>query len=264
MGGAVSGGPDDALRELFSLRGQHCLVTGASSGIGAASASALAAAGADVTLWGRTAESLQSAVVACSRYGNRVTTVLADLNDPEAAAATAAELADRVQIDVLVNSAGVISREPAVDTSFSAWRQVLAVNLDSIFCLSQAIGRGMVERGQGAIISIASLLSFQGGVNVVGYTASKHGVLGITRALSNEWAGHGVRVNAIAPGYVATTNTAPLRADAERETAIRERIPLGRWATPSDIAGAVVFLAGPAARYITGEVLTVDGGWMAR
>lgn len=256
--------PDTALRELFSLRGQHCVITGASSGIGAASALALAAAGADVTLWGRTAESLRESAEACAQHGNRVATVLGDLTDPEAAAATATALAETERIDVLVNSAGIISREPAVDTSFAAWHQVLAVNLESTFSLSQAIGRGMVERGHGVIISIASLLSFQGGVNVVGYTASKHGVLGITRALSNEWAGHGVRVNAVAPGYVATTNTAPLRADSERETAIRERIPLGRWATPADIAGAVVFLAGPAARYITGEVLTVDGGWMAR
>lgn len=250
-----------SIEERFGLRGKRAVVTGASSGIGRASALALADLGADVVLWGRSEESLAATADGCRALGARVGTAVADLDDLEGTARVAAGLG---RVDVLVNAAGTISRGPAAEVALEDWRRVLGINLDAVFVLSQQVGRGMLERGSGAIVTIASLLSFQGGVTVPAYTASKHAVVGLTKALSNEWAGSGVRVNAVAPGYVATANTAALRADREREPAIRGRIPMGRWAEPDDIAGAVAFLATDAARYISGETLTVDGGWMAR
>jgi len=168
------------------------------------------------------------------------------------------------RIDILVNNAGTIRRAPAVDYPTSDWNDVLRVNLDAVFHLSQAVGRGMIERGWGRIINIASMLSFQGGILVPAYTASKHAVAGLTKALANEWAASGVTVNAIAPGYMATDNTAALRADTEREASISSRIPAGRWGTPGDLQGAFVFLASDAAAYVTGTVLPVDGGWLVR
>lgn len=248
----------------FDLAGTRALVTGAAKGIGAAIAVGLAEAGADLVLWGRSEQSLAGTARACRDAGREVLTLACDLGDPVAAGAAARELAEAVEVDVLVNNAGTISRAPALDTGLEQWRQVLATNLDTPFVLAQAFGRGMVERGRGSVVTIASLLSFQGGVLVPAYTASKHAVAGLTKALANEWAPHGVTVNAVAPGYIATDNTAALRADAERERAIRERIPAGRWGTPDDVVGAVVFLAGPAARYVNGHVLVVDGGWMGR
>lgn len=248
----------------FGLAGTRALVTGASKGIGAAVAVGLAEAGADLVLWGRTEPSLAETARACRAAGRQVLTLACDLGDPEVAGARARELAESVEVDVLVNNAGTISRAPALETGLPQWRRVLATNLDTPFVLTQAFGRGMVERGRGSVVMIASLLSFQGGVLVPSYTSSKHAVAGLTKALANEWAPHGVTVNAVAPGYVATDNTAALRADAERERAIRERIPAGRWGTPEDVVGAVVFLAGPAARYVNGHVLVVDGGWMGR
>ncbi len=167
-------------------------------------------------------------------------------------------------VDILVNNAGVIRRAPAAEHSLDDWRAVLGVDLDAVFVLSRAIGAGMLARGHGKIISVASMLSFQGGMHVPGYTAAKHGVAGLTKALANEWAARGVQVNAVAPGYVETANTEPLRADPVREAEIRARIPAGRWGRPEDIAGAVVFLASPAADYVNGHVLAVDGGWLAR
>jgi 2-deoxy-D-gluconate 3-dehydrogenase len=163
-----------------------------------------------------------------------------------------------------VNNAGTISRAPALDVGYDDWRRVLATNLDSAFVLSQAVGARMVERRAGSVINTASLLSFQGGINVASYTASKHALVGLTKALATEWADHGVTVNAVAPGYISTDNTTALREDPEREQAIRSRIPAGRWGTPDDVVGAVVFLAGPSGRYVTGHTLVVDGGWLAR
>ncbi len=251
-------------RDPFGLEGQRALVTGASKGIGAAIAAGLARAGADLVLWGRSEEGLADTARACADWGREIVRVGCDLDDPEAVARQAEAVVAAHEVDILVNNAGVISREPAVDVPYAEWRRVITVDLDSPFVLSQVMGREMVRRGRGSIINTASLLSFQGGVLVPSYTASKHALAGLTKALANEWAPHGVTVNAVAPGYIATDNTARLRDDVERERAIRERIPAGRWGTPEDIVGAVVFLAGPAARYVNGHVLVVDGGWMGR
>jgi 2-dehydro-3-deoxy-D-gluconate 5-dehydrogenase len=248
------------MTEMFSLKGRRALVTGARSGIGAAIAVALAGAGADVVLHGHH-DDLDETTRAAGVYGVRVERVVADLASPEAAAALAEAYAD---VDILVNNAGVIRRGPAAEASMDAWWDVFAVNLDSVFAMTQVIGRGMVARQSGKIISIASLLSFQGGLNVSGYAASKHAVAGLTKALANEWAAHNVQVNAIAPGYISTDNTAALQADPVREPQILQRIPAGRWGTPGDIAGAAVFLASSASDYVNGHILVVDGGWLAR
>jgi 2-deoxy-D-gluconate 3-dehydrogenase len=248
---------------LFSLKGKTALVTGARTGIGRAVAVGLAQAGADLVLLGHRPDFAE--VTTESRAaGAAVETMIVDLTDPSAVEPALAELLARREVDVLVNNAGIIHRQPATDVSLDDWRRVQAVNLDSVFALSQAVGRQMTTRGSGKIITIASLLSFQGGVNVSGYTASKHAVAGLTKALANEWAPHGVQVNAIAPGYIETNNTEALRADADREPAIRGRIPAGRWGRPEDLVGAAVFLASPASDYVNGHVLVVDGGWLSR
>lgn len=242
---------------MFRLDGRTALVTGARSGIGRAVAVALAGAGADLVLLGRrdldeTAEFTGAETLLC------------DLSNPAETTATVDGLLARRRVDILVNNAGVIRRAPAAEVTYDDWRAVLTVNLDAVFLLSRACGAAMARRGAGKIITIASLLSFQGGVNVPAYTASKHAVAGLTKALANEWAPLGVQVNAIAPGYIATDNTRPLREDGEREAAITDRIPAGRWGTPDDLAGAAVFLAAPASDYVNGHVLAVDGGWLAR
>lgn len=255
---------DESLRAAYGLTGRTALVTGARSGIGAASAVALAAAGADLVLWGTTVERLADTAAACEAHGARVTCDAVDLRDLAATEARAAALAASAEISILVNNAGVIGRGPAGGVTTESWREVVTVDLDAVFVLSRILGTEMVQRGTGSIVNIASLLSFQGGLNVAAYAASKHAVAGLTKALANEWAGHGVNVNAVAPGYVVTDNTAALRADEARYEAISERIPAGRWAEPGDIAGAVAFLASPAARYIHGHVLVVDGGWLGR
>jgi 2-dehydro-3-deoxy-D-gluconate 5-dehydrogenase len=255
--------PAGRLNGLFSLAGRTALVTGAGTGIGQAIAIGLAQAGADLVLVGLSADMEETAAPARAA-GAKVESIGIDLSDPERISALAADILSRHRIDILVNNAGMISRAPAVDVEYAAWRQVTAVNMDAVFLMSQAFGRGMAERGAGKIISTASLLAFQGGINVTSYTATKHAVAGMTKALANEWGGRGVQVNAIAPGYIATQNTAPLRADVEREKEIEQRIPAGRWGTPGDIVGAAVFLASPASDYVNGHVLVVDGGWMAR
>ncbi|HWB36440.1 MAG TPA: SDR family oxidoreductase [Rugosimonospora sp.] len=248
---------------LFSLAGRTALITGAGRGIGQALAVGLAEAGADVVLCGRpgsshgTAERLRAT-------GRLAGVVDLDLGDPAAVRASAATLATRYPVDVLVNNAGVIDRGDARDVTAENWSAVLDVDLSSLFFLCQRFGAAMVGRGSGKIVNIASLLSFQGGLRVVSYAAAKHAVLGVTRALATEWAPHGVQVNAVAPGYIATDNTQPLRADPVRYRQISERIPVGRWGTPQDLVGAVVFLAAPASDYVTGQVIVVDGGWLAR
>ncbi|MQY29352.1 SDR family oxidoreductase [Nocardia aurantia] len=258
-------GPEAAAdSDPFRIDGQWAVVTGARTGIGRAAALALARAGANVVLWGRDRAGLTEVAAEVRALGRECDTVGADLTDPAGAESVATELAARRRIDLLVNNAGIISRGPAAEVSLTEWRRVLGVNLDAAFLLSRCFGTAMLARGSGRIVNIASLLSFQGGVNVASYTASKHGVAGLTKALATEWAGAGVGVNAIAPGYIATGNTAPLRADPERNRAISERIPAGRWGEPGDLAGAVVFLCSPAAAYVHGHVLVVDGGWTAR
>ena len=248
---------------MFSLKGKTALVTGARTGIGKAIAVGLAQAGADLVVLGHSPDFAEVTAEA-EAVGAGVETIIVDLADPDSVEPALAGLLARREVDVLVNNAGIIHRQPATDVSLSDWRRVQAVNLDSVFALSQAVGRQMTARGSGKVITIASLLSFQGGINVSGYTTSKHAVAGLTKALANEWAPYGVQVNAIAPGYIATNNTEALRADPDREPAIRGRIPAGRWGKPEDLVGAAVFLASPASDYVNGHVLVVDGGWLSR
>lgn len=252
------------LKENYGLKGKHALVTGASKGIGAACAISIARAGANLTLWGRDEASLSQTKDQCEEHGVTVLTVSADMSDLASVSDTANKLVLDSKIDILINNAGTISRSPAVDTDLADWQKVLDINLNAVFALTQIVARPMLLRESGSIINIASLLSFQGGINVPAYTASKHAIAGLTKALANEWAKSGVTVNAIAPGYISTDNTEALRNDPERNAAILARIPMGRWGEATDISGAAVFLASKAARYITGQVLVVDGGWLAR
>lgn len=250
----------------FSLEGRRALVTGGATGIGRSVASAFAAAGADVavTVHRRPADEAVRAIASHGRAHAVLETDLAAL-DRAAAGELFDDAEDRLgPIDLLVNNAGIIRRTPAADHAESDWRAVTEVNLHAPWFLAQEGGARMLERDGGSVINVASLLSFQGGITVPGYAASKHAVAGLTKALANEWAASGVNVNAIAPGYIATENTRPLREDATRAGAILARIPAARWGEPEDIAGAAVFLASPAARYVHGHVLVVDGGWMAR
>ncbi|PUA82768.1 2-dehydro-3-deoxy-D-gluconate 5-dehydrogenase KduD [Nocardioides currus] len=251
------------LRSPFDLHGRCAVVTGAGRGLGQAVAIGLAQAGADLVLLGRPG-SQDTTRDQVADLGRDVEVVDLDVSDHDAVERVGARLVADRQVDVLVNNAGIIDREDSVAVDRDAWHKVLDVNLTGLFFLCQQLGRPMTERGHGKIVSIASLLSFQGGIRVASYAASKHGVAGITKALANEWGPLGVQVNAIAPGYIATDNTTALREDPERSRSILERIPAGRWGTASDIAGAAVFLSSPAADYVNGHVLVVDGGWMAR
>ena len=228
-------------------------------------ATALAEAGADVVVASSQAGGARETADGVRALGRQAWELAADLSDPGAVHALA-EDAEREagQIDVLVNNAGTIKRHPAVDFPLEDWSAVLRTNLDASFLLAQRLGRSMVARGAGKIVNVASLLSFSGGITVPAYTASKHAVAGLTKALANEWAKHGVQVNAIAPGYFRTDNTSALQADPVRSEQISARIPAGRWGEPADLGGAVVFLASRASDYVNGHVLVVDGGWMAR
>ena len=247
----------------FDLSGRVAAVTGANTGIGQAIAVALAAAGADVALIGRTPAT--DTVEQVRALGRRAEIVSADLSTIEPVERVVAETLDQLgRLDILVNNAGIIRRADAVDFTEEDWDAVVDTNLKSVFFLSQAAGRHMIAQGRGRIINIASMLTFQGGVRVPSYTASKSGIGGLTKLLANEWARHGVTVNAIAPGYIATNNTAALQADPARNTAIVDRIPAGRWGDPADLGGAAVFLASDAAAYVQGHILAVDGGWLAR
>ncbi|MDH6369059.1 2-deoxy-D-gluconate 3-dehydrogenase [Paenibacillus sp. PastF-3] len=248
---------------LFSLAGKTALVTGAAQGLGQGIALAFAEAGADIAAV--SLNTSQETVNAAKAFGVKAVSIESDLSDHSNLQNTfdqALELTGHV--DILVNCAGMIRRTPAKDHSEKDWFDVINLNLNTVFLLSQIAGRHFLERGSGKIINIASMLSYQGGINVPGYTASKHGVAGLTKAFANEWAGSGLNINAIAPGYMATENTAPIRADQSRSDAILDRIPAARWGTPDDLRGPAVFLASAASDYLNGHILNVDGGWMAR
>jgi 2-dehydro-3-deoxy-D-gluconate 5-dehydrogenase len=250
--------------DWFSLEGKNALVTGAGVGIGAGIAKALARAGADV-LCHDINDGARGTSEEIRAMGRKSVSLSANLgNRREQDALIAAALKEVGRIDILVNNAGIIRRAPAVDYKDEDWDMVLEINLSAPFRLCRAVGKLMLEQGGGRIVNIASLLAFQGGILIPAYAASKAGIAQITKALANEWAAKNVNVNAIAPGYIATNNTAPLRADPDRSRQILERIPAGRWGEPDDIAGAAVFLCSAAARYVTGHVLAVDGGWLAR
>ncbi|MFD0712351.1 2-dehydro-3-deoxy-D-gluconate 5-dehydrogenase KduD [Paenibacillus sp. GCM10027626] len=247
----------------FDLTGKRALVTGASGGLGQAMAIGLAEAGADVVAVA--SSECRDTVAQIREMGRQAEWIAADLSKEELLEGVVSQAIGMIGgIDILVNNAGIIRRAPAAAHSRQDWHDVISLNLDSLFFLCQLVGNHMLERGSGKIINIASMLTYQGGINVPGYTASKHGVAGITKALANEWAGRGVQVNAIAPGYMTTNNTAPIIADENRYKAITERIPAGRWGTPDDMKGPAVFLASSASDYMNGHVLCVDGGWMAR
>ena len=248
----------------FDLTGTTAVVTGAKRGIGFAMAEALAEAGADIIGVSATIAAEGSAIAAAvEAHGRRFEARAVDFANREAVVALGAELRER-EIDILVNNAGTIERAPAAEHPLEWWDRVVEVNLSSQFVLTQAVGAGMLERGHGKVIFTASLLSFQGGINVPGYAAAKSGIAGLVKALANEWTARGVTVNGIAPGYIATDNTQNLRDDPERSRAILDRIPAGRWGRADDLAGATVFLASPASDYVSGVILPVDGGWLGR
>ncbi|QQA43390.1 2-dehydro-3-deoxy-D-gluconate 5-dehydrogenase KduD [Pelagovum pacificum] len=243
----------------FSLEGRKAMVTGANTGIGRAIATSIAGQGAEVVCAGR--RSCAETVAAIIDAGGTASELQLDFSDPMAAH----DIFAGAGFDLLVNNAGTIRREDSVNLSETDWDEVMDVNLKAVFFTCQAFGKELLsQQAPGAVVNVASLLSFQGGIRVASYTASKHGVAGITKILANEWAPHGITVNAIAPGYIATNNTVALRADPERSKAILDRIPAGRWGDPEDIGGTAAYLCSPAARYVTGAVLNVDGGWLAR
>jgi 2-deoxy-D-gluconate 3-dehydrogenase len=247
----------------FDLTGKVALVTGGSRGLGQGIARALAQAGADIAVAGMATPTETEAMV--RGLGRRFVSITADLGSIEPVDRIVAEtLAGAGRIDILVNNAGIIRRADAVDFTEKDWDDVIDVNLKSAFFLAQAVGRVLIAQGSGKIINIASMLSFQGGIRVPSYAASKSGIAGITRLLACEWAGKGVNVNAIAPGYMATDNTEQLRADPQRSRDILARIPAGRWGESADIGGAAVFLASAASDYMHGAIIPVDGGWLAR
>ena len=251
--------------EQFKLNERVALVTGASTGLGAAIAIALAEAGAQVACHGNT-RSPESTCEQIKSSGGVAHAISGDLAQPETPTQLVAQTLERFgRIDILINNAGTIRRAPAADYSDEDWAAVIEVNLSSVFRLSKLAGKQMIERGSGGkIVNVASLLSFQGGITVPAYAASKGGVAQLTKALANEWAKHRINVNAIAPGYMRTTNTAALQADETRSRQILERIPTGRWGEPEDLAGAAVFLSSSASDYVNGHILVVDGGWLGR
>ncbi len=248
---------------MFDLTGRVALVTGANTGLGQGIALALAEAGADIAAAGIVPADDTGAKV--KALGRKFINIEANLGSVEPIDRIVAEtLAGLGGLDILVNNAGLIRRQDAVDFSEKDWDDVMNVNIKGAFFMAQAAGRHMIAQGRGKIINIASMLSFQGGIRVPSYTASKSGIAGITRLLANEWANKGLNINAIAPGYMATDNTAQIRADEVREKAILDRIPAARWGLPADLGGTAVFLAAPASDYVNGAIIPVDGGWLAR
>jgi len=246
--------------ELFRLDGLNALVTGANTGIGRAIAVGLSQYGAQVTCLAR--RDCDETLALIKNHSDFGRAVCADVSDQSACRSI---ISDGPVFDILVNNAGVIKRSPSESATEEDWDRVIDTNLKSTFFLSQVFGRNLLDAGKpGKIINIASVLAFQGGIGVASYAASKHGMVGLTRSMSNDWAAHGINVNAISPGYIQTNNTAALQADVERSSAILQRIPAGRWGRPDDLIGASVFLASPASNYVHGSVLTVDGGWLAR
>ena len=247
----------------FDLSGKVAVVTGGSTGLGKGMTVGLATAGADVLLVDHVA--CDETAKAVRSLGRKAAMVVADLSRMESIGKVVdTALQEFGKIDILVNNAGIIRRTPAIDFAEKDWDEVMAINAKTVFFLSQAAARDMMKRKYGKIINIASLLAFQGGILVPSYSASKGAVAQVTKALANEWAQHGININAIAPGYMATDNTAPLRADPDRSKTILERIPAGRWGTPGDLKGVVVFLVSSASDYMNGAVIPVDGGWLTR
>lgn len=253
------------MHTLFSLKGKISLVTGASRGLGQAIAKALAQAGAYVICSSSRPGGAAQTVQLISEAGGNAMEIAADLADRTSVKGLVDTCyAQHQQLDILFNNGGTIARFPATDYPMEEWDRVLEVNLTATFYLSRLIGKRMIEQGHGKIINIASMLSYSGGITVPAYTASKHGVAGLTKALANEWAIHNIQINAIAPGYFRTDNTQRLQEDPQRSAAIEARIPAGRWGNPEDLAGAAIFLASDASNYVNGTIINVDGGWMAR
>jgi 2-deoxy-D-gluconate 3-dehydrogenase len=258
-------GGGNVILDQFRLDGRVALVTGAAQGLGQGYAIALAEAGADIVALdiAEVSETMR-AVTALGRRGMPIQANLRDASVDDLNKIVSDVVAQMGRLDILVNNAGIIRRAPAIEFSEKDWDDVIQINLKAVFFLSQAAARAMMKQGGGKIINIASMLSFQGGILVPSYTSSKSAIAGLTRALANEWAKYNINVNAIAPGYMATANTAPLRADPVRNQAILDRIPAGRWGTPEDLQGIVVFLASNASNYMHGAIVPVDGGWLAR
>lgn len=255
----------DYLHQLFDLSGKTALVTGCDKGIGKGMALALAAAGANIIGVSRSIKDEEGTPVEVRNLGRSFFTYQADLSEREEVYAFIQKVkAEHPTIDILVNNAGTIMRKPAAEHPDEYWDKVLSINLDSVFILTREFGKDMIAKGAGKVIFTCSMLSYQGGINVPGYTASKSAIAGLVKAFANEWAGKGVHVNGIAPGYIATDNTSALREDQDRSKSILERIPSGRWGTPEDVAGATIFLASEASNYVDGTILNVDGGWMGR
>lgn len=254
----------DVMKEMFDLTGKVAIVTGCNTGLGQGMALALAKAGADIV--GVNRDDPEETIAMMAETGRKFHSIMADMSKTETVDTVIKEaVATFGKVDILVNNAGIIRRNDAIDFSEKDWDDVMNVNIKSVFFMSQGFAKQVMAQGTpGNIINIASMLSFQGGIRVPSYTASKSGVMGLTRLLANEWAGKNINVNAIAPGYMATNNTEALRADADRSSEILGRIPAGRWGLPEDMAGPVVFLASDASRYVNGYTIAVDGGWLAR
>jgi len=253
-----------SIAPLFNLSGKLALVTGCDKGIGKAMTLALAEAGADIVGASRTLQTGSSIEAEVNALGRAFFPFQVDLEERSAVYAFIEKVKQSHHIDILINNAGTIMRKPAAEHPDEYWDKVMNVNLDAAFILTREFGKGMLEKGAGKVVFTCSMLSYQGGINVAGYTASKSAVAGLVKAFANEWAAKGVNVNGIAPGYIATDNTQALREDPDRSRSIMERIPAGRWGTPDDLKGAVIFLCSDASNYVHGTLLNVDGGWMGR